>query len=42
MLWAKQIKRSDTGEIWEIEGLDVDGSLKVCRGLSKERWNRWQ
>ena len=42
MLWAKHIKRSDTGEIWEVEGLDLDGRLKVSRGTIRESWNRWE
>lgn len=42
MLWSTQIKRSDTGEIWDIQGLDGYGRLKVCRGFKKQSWNRWE
>ena len=41
LLWARQITKIDTGEVWEVEGLDLDGRLKVCRGVRKESWSRW-
>ncbi|AAP99475.1 MULTISPECIES: biotin--[acetyl-CoA-carboxylase] ligase [Prochlorococcus] len=41
-LWAKQIKKSQSNEIWDVEGLDLDGKLRVSRGFIKENWNRWE
>ncbi len=42
LLWASHVKKSNSNEIWDIEGLDFDGQLKVKRALFKETWNRWE
>ncbi len=42
LLWAKQIKKINSNEIWDIDGLDLKGQLKVNRGLKKEKWSRWE
>ncbi len=41
LLWAKQVKQFDSDEMWEIEGLDLDGRLKVRKGFLKSTWSRW-
>jgi len=42
LLWAKKVKKSNSNEFWDIEGLDIDGQLKVKRDLIKQKWNRWE
>ncbi len=42
LLWAKKLTKSDSSEMWNIEGLDLNGQLKVRRGFRRENWNRWQ
>ncbi len=42
LLWARQIKQSKSNQIWNIDGLDLEGQLRVRRGLIKEKWDRWQ
>ena len=41
LLWSNKAKKIDSDEIWDIEGLDSDGQLKVKRGFARETWNRW-
>ena len=40
-IWAKEVKDPQTGEIFEIEGWDRDGALKLRQGSYKTVWNRW-
>ena len=40
-LWASTIVDPNSGEIWDIEGLDHSGGLRVRRGNKKKIWNRW-
>ena len=42
VLWAKKVKKSNSNEFWDIEGLDSCGQLKVKRNLIKQKWNRWE
>ena len=41
LLWAKEVKDPQSGELLQIEGLDLDGSLKLRKGTYKVVWNRW-
>ena len=41
LLWAKTITHPSSSDIWEIEGLTLDGGLKVKQGLRRKIWNRW-
>ena len=31
-LWAHQVKDPQSGEIWEIQGLALNGALQLCQG----------
>ncbi len=40
-LWSNVLKDPETGELWEIEGLELDGALKLRRGPKRKIWKRW-
>ncbi len=40
-LWANQVKDPQSGEIWEIQGLAMNGALQLCRGARTASWTRW-
>lgn len=42
LLWSKEVKDPQTGEILQIEGLNMNGALKLRNGSNKICWNRWQ
>ncbi len=40
LLWTRKIKKPESKEIWDIEGIDINGQLKVSRNGKKENWTR--
>ena len=40
-LWAHQVKDPQSGEIWEIQGLALNGALELCQGARSASWTRW-
>ncbi len=40
-LWNSSVTHPKSGEVWEIEGLNMDGSLRVKKGLEKSNWTRY-
>ena len=40
-LWANQVKNPQSGEIWEIQGLALNGALQLCQGARSASWTRW-
>ncbi len=42
LLWANKVKKTYSNELWDIEGFDLDGQLKVKRNHIKETWSRWE
>ena len=40
-LWSDVLEDPASGESWEIEGLDLDGGLKLKRGTRSAVWRRW-
>tara|TARA_Y100001968_G_scaffold42730_7_gene32834 strand:+ start:5001 stop:5762 length:762 start_codon:yes stop_codon:yes gene_type:complete len=41
-LWSKEVIDSTSGEVWEVEGLDINGGLKLQKDGKKKVWTRWQ
>ena len=42
LLWAKEVKDTQTGELLEIEGLNIHGALMLKNGSKNFCWHRWQ
>ena len=40
-LWASQVRDPQSGEIWEIQGLALNGALQLCQGARTASWTRW-
>ena len=40
-LWANQVKDPQSGEIWEIQGLALNGALQLRQGARTASWTRW-
>ena len=40
-LWTNQVKDPQSGEIWEIQGLALNGALQLCQGARSASWTRW-
>ena len=40
-LWSEKVVDPKTGEIWEIDGLDISGGLKLHKDGKKTIWIRW-
>ncbi|NCG16963.1 MAG: biotin--[acetyl-CoA-carboxylase] ligase [Synechococcales cyanobacterium H12SWP_bin.12] len=40
-LWVNQVKDPQSGEIWEIQGLALNGALQLCQGARSASWTRW-
>ncbi len=40
-LWRKPLKHPINGELWEIDGLEVDGALRLTRGSKTTVLRRW-
>ena len=40
-LWANQVKDPQSKEIWEIQGLALNGALQLCQGTRTTSWTRW-
>ena len=40
-LWANQVHDPQSGEIWKIQGLALNGSLQLCQGTRTTSWTRW-
>ena len=40
-LWANQVKDPQSGEIWKIQGLALNGALQLCQGARTASWTRW-
>ncbi|WP_320667231.1 biotin--[acetyl-CoA-carboxylase] ligase [Prochlorococcus sp. MIT 1307] len=41
LLWAQEVKDPETEMVWEIDGLDINGALRLRKGSYKTVWNRW-
>ncbi len=39
-LWSDHVKDPETGEIWEIDGVALDGALKLQKGSRTTIWHR--
>ena len=42
ILWANKVKDPHSGEIWKIDGLTINGALKLRNGFYKTVWDRWE
>ena len=40
-LWSDRVRDPADGQVWMIDGLDVDGALRVRHGSHTARWLRW-
>ena len=40
-LWAKQVRDPKGGELWEVIGFGLDGSLSLQQGSQTTSWSRW-
>ena len=40
-LWARQVRDPNTGDLWEVIGFGLDGSLELCQGSQTTTWTRW-
>ncbi len=39
--WTKQVRDPKGGELWDVIGLGLDGSLLLSQGSRTMRWTRW-
>lgn len=40
-LWSKEVVDPSSGDIWEIDGLDITGALKLKNNNKQMVWTRW-
>ncbi len=41
-IWADNFIDPDTGQVWDIDGLDIDGALLLRRGVETKKQRRWR
>ena len=39
-LWARQVQDPFSGEIWNIQGVSINGALQLCQGARSTSWTR--
>ncbi|ABX08361.1 biotin--[acetyl-CoA-carboxylase] ligase [Prochlorococcus marinus] len=42
LLWSDQVTDPSTGEIWKIDGFNLNGSLRVIKGSRTKDFYRWE